>query len=148
MKPIIVTFTIGLIFLVACKKETNSQTNAERLNTSQMLLLGTTDPSNTTATATYRLDSAIILASDSSVPLGSDVYLETFTKDSISDFIDGALWQTYSYTVQNDSVIYAFGDGACSHKRLFTITSSHLKIAKFADSIYCQQSEIDYFTKQ
>ncbi|HEY0262039.1 MAG TPA: hypothetical protein VGB95_03375 [Chitinophagales bacterium] len=147
MKQIIVTVIIGFLFLASCKKETENSSQTP-LTTAQMLLLGTSDSNNVTATATYRLDSAIILASDSSVPLGSDVYLSTFTKDSISDFIDGTLWQTYSYSVQNDSVIYLYGDGTCNHKRLFTITAQQLKMKSFNPNNNCQQSEIDYFTKQ
>lgn len=148
MKGSFISLLCGLLFFAACKKETETPPPTTRLTTAQMLLLGTSDPTNITATATYRLDSAIILASDSSVPLGSDVYLEKFTSDSISDFIDGTLWETYSYAVQNDSVFYAFSDGTCNHKRLFMVTSTQLKITKFVDSFYCQPSEIDYFTKQ
>ncbi len=114
-----------------------------------MLLLGTTDPSNITATATYRLDSAFTLPSDSSVQLGSSVYTEKYTKDSISDFIDGTLWQTSSYSIQNDSIFYLYGDDSCNHKRLFTIASAQLKVKYFdPNPSGCQEAELVFFTKQ
>ncbi len=149
MKNIFLTLatilTIG--FVSSCSKEPNTNTNhqAVQLTATQMTLLGTTNPTDANASATWIWDSTIFVSGSNDYDTTG--YMKyTFTTDSLSIYSGVSLTATHSYSFTNDSTVFYDNQNTCTSKNVIHTTTTNLTMKYFNTD--CSDNRTAYFHKQ
>lgn len=163
MKNLIKTAVIGIALtasVASCSKsETTSNNNSQtQLSANQMLLLGTTNPNDANASASWALDSVWAWKEANNNPEYSmlqvvgttDVEIWTFTTDSITYMQTDGFSQTLVYRISNDTIYsdrFTGGWGVVSFESN-TQLRTHSINAGNPDLSGAATDENLYFTKQ